>query len=137
MVHGKKGGPWPLLLQPPASWPLGYFSRRDLSYSSESQHDRKNGHVAHSPVLSVSLMNSLPEAPVTPICVIRARHGGASDLHPCLLSQLIQYPPLGFMSSTSPCGNRNRPKTSLFEKRAPRLYNIHVSWYTDNSLRRP
>ena len=85
----------PLLLFSPSGDP----ARTLLSYSSEFQHDRKNGHVSHSLILCALIMNSLPEAPLTPRSAMCARHGGISDLHPCLLSQLMQYPVLGFMSS--------------------------------------
>src|SRR5208282_4491981 len=73
-----------------------------LSYSCSFQQERKKGHRPHKARPPVRTRYSLPCTLSTPRAVISSRQGGVRDLHPCLLSQFMQYPDFG-LTATPPC----------------------------------
>jgi hypothetical protein len=96
-------------LDPRHEGPLAF--RLSAAYSSVFQQERKKAHALHLHILPASIRYRLPETPAAPCFVISAMHGGVPDLHPCLLSQLMQYP-LEPPASLSPSPFTGPPRPS-------------------------
>ena len=74
---------------------VNYFANR--LYSSIFQHERKKEQSLHVSALFISTKYCLPGIFVTFFSIISVMQGGVCDLQPCLLSQFMQKPFLGFI----------------------------------------